>query len=489
MTADLKNRVVRGAAWFVAIKWALRLTGLISTAILARILTPEDFGTVAAVIAIAGVVDAFFDFGFDMALIKNQDADRFDYDTAWTMRILKMCGMGLAVFAVSPLVSLYAETPVLVDIAGIVGLSIAIRGLENIGLAKFQKDLDISKLFYVQVIPKLLSVVTSIALALLLRSYWALAFGMLASAIYSSAFSYVISNYRPRLSLVRANNIWSFSKWVFLRNLSRQLIKASDQLMLSGLIDKALLGKFSVSNYFAGVFTVEFIGSAGQALTPGIAQVQKDPAKLRSAFMLSVNIFFALIIPAGIGVYLTANELTLIILGPQWVEAVPLVTMLALVQMAFAISQVISNMAMMFGLNKSTALISLALTITFIGLFHLVFRQYSLNGVILWKLLLIGIEVPILLWLTAWQLKLSFADVVSIFWRPFVATALMYAAVSALPEISTLSVSLAIKSTVGAAAYVASSLALWHWFGRPDGIEKLALDMVKSRLRSQRVTR
>lgn len=89
MSSALGHRIAKSAAWMVGSRMAIRVIGLVSTVILARLLRPEDFGLVAMVMALVATMDVFGNFSFDLALIRDADAVRDHYDTVWTLSIVR----------------------------------------------------------------------------------------------------------------------------------------------------------------------------------------------------------------------------------------------------------------------------------------------------------------------------------------------------------------------------------------------------------------
>ena len=356
---ELKSKVLSGASWLLATQWVLRISGLISTAVLARVLTPADFGTVAAILALVSVTDAFFEFGLGASLIKDQNPSRSHFDSVWTLRIIKTFAMAAAVLALAPFFANYSEVENLPEMALVISTSIALKGFQNVGLFKFQKELEIKKIFLARVLPKLLGVFTSILLALYLRSFWALIYAQLALSIYTVAFSYFVSDYRPRLCLSEAGSVWSFSKWVFIKNLSRQLFGASDRLLLSGLIDKSALGNYTVSSNLTSMLSVKLFAPAGQIMTPAVAKIQDTKGRLRRVFLQTSSAYAAIVVPAGVGVLLVSDELALIVLGDQWLEAGKIIGMLAIFFTARSITSVLSNSNVILGLHRLSALLGL----------------------------------------------------------------------------------------------------------------------------------
>ncbi|MEZ5628534.1 MAG: oligosaccharide flippase family protein [Rhodocyclaceae bacterium] len=457
----------------IATRWSHRLLGLVSTMILARLLMPEDFGLVATVVATVAIMDGFFDFGFDLALIRDQNAGRPEFDAVWTLRFLKALLFGGLLMASAPWIADYANAPEVVNISLVMGLGIAFKGLENIGVVVFQKELQFDRLFRFRLFPRLLGVATTIGLALWLRSYWAIVLGSLSRYVFEVLFSYWMSDYRPRFRISGMAKLWHFSRWILVNNVSRQLFNAADRFTLAGLVSKRDLGYYTVSADVASTVTVDLMGPAGSALVPGYAKLQDEPARLRSAFLISTAVFVALITPASVGVWSLAPELTAVLLGDQWHAAAPIIGLFALVWLFYAVAENLGKFMTMSGLQDKAALIGLCRTVLFLALFYPLFQWGGISAPIILKLGLSALEMVVLFAYCSHRLDLPLAALPAMLWRPAMAAGIMALALAYLPlpaQIPTLA-ALIVKSALGATVYAGVSLALWLLSGRPAGLE------------------
>ncbi|TVT49025.1 MAG: oligosaccharide flippase family protein [Denitromonas halophila] len=479
----LRTKVLFGAVWMIATRWSHRLLGLISTMILARLLMPEDFGLVATVVAAVAIMDGFFDFGFDLALIRDQSAGRAEFDAVWTLRFLKALLFGGLLMASSPWIADYAQAPEVVNISLIMGLGIAFKGLENIGVVVFQKELQFDRLFRFRLFPRLIGVAATIGLALWLRSYWAIVLGSLSRYICEVLFSYWMSDYRPRFRITGMGKLWHFSRWILVNNVSRQLFNAIDRFTLAGLVSKRDLGYYTVSADVASTVTVDLMGPAGSALVPGYAKLQDEPARLRSAFLISTAVFIALITPASIGVWCLAPELTAVLLGDQWHAAAPIIGLFALVWLFYAIAENLGKFMTMSGMQDKAALIGLGRTALFLGLFYPLFQWGGITAPIVLKLSLSVLEMIVLFSWCSHRLALPLPALPGMLWRPAAAAGAMALALTYLPlpsEFPTLA-TLVVKSGLGALVYTLVSLVLWLLSGRPAGLEAALTSLIVHR--------
>jgi len=170
--------MIKGSIWMVAMRWTVQGIGLISTMILARLLTPADFGIVAMGMLVVGLLEIFSSLGVDLALIRNQAAEPGHYNTAWTFRVFQCTFITVLLLIFAPFAADYFGDPRVTIVIQILSLSVFFDGFENIGVVAFRKDLDFSKEFRFGVYKKLLGFVITVPLAFTLKSYWALVAGV-----------------------------------------------------------------------------------------------------------------------------------------------------------------------------------------------------------------------------------------------------------------------------------------------------------------------
>src|SRR6185503_346011 len=146
-----------GSSWMVAMRWAVRGIGLISTMILARLLTPQDFGLVAKAMLVIGMLEIMAETGQRLAIIRHSQPTRGHYDTAWTIGLIVNGTLALAMFAAAPLAELVFHEPGAVPVVRILALRTLLNGLENIGTIDFRRNMQFGKDFQYNIITKLLS--------------------------------------------------------------------------------------------------------------------------------------------------------------------------------------------------------------------------------------------------------------------------------------------------------------------------------------------
>src|SRR5262249_39693057 len=141
------HSMAQGAAWMVSMRWTIRAIGLVNSIILARILAPEDFGLVAMVTVVLGLLDSLIDAHVELALLRKREVERSLDDSAWTLQALTGAVKGLVYMGAGPLLAAYYGDPRVETIAFIIALRPAIEGFENIGQVNFRRELRFDKEF------------------------------------------------------------------------------------------------------------------------------------------------------------------------------------------------------------------------------------------------------------------------------------------------------------------------------------------------------
>ena len=153
-----------------------------------------------------GFFDVLLDLGVSAALIQHDHAGREEFSTAWTLRLAQCVVTALLLVALTPLVADYYDDPRVLYVLRVAAITVLIGGFENIGTASFLRNMELGRDFQFVLFKRLVSVACTIALAIALRSYWALILGSLVSRLVGVGASYWMSGFRPYLTLSRVSS-------------------------------------------------------------------------------------------------------------------------------------------------------------------------------------------------------------------------------------------------------------------------------------------
>jgi O-antigen/teichoic acid export membrane protein len=472
---SLTGHMVYGSFWMIAMRWAIRLTGVVSTIILARLLTPADFGIVAIAMIFVGMLELLNQSGQKLLIIRHLAPTREHYDTCWTISVLVGLVIAVAIVVLAPFTSWYFHDVRVVPVMQCLALRSALGGLENIGVTDFRRDLQFDKFFLYNVYPKLITFVITIALAFALRNYWALVAGIISSVLVSVVLSFVMHPYRPRFSLVKLNEVWSFSYWTSIRTIGWYLNIQVDQLAVGGIAGAASMGRYSVATDVAMIPTSEVNQPMVAVLYPVMAKVQSDAPRLRELY-LRVLCWSAIICAStSVGIMMVAHDLVGVLLGAKWTNLEPLMGWLALAAGLMGLSSGAYTTFDALGVPQRGAHMQwLRLFMLCIAIAPVAILTRNLELIAVTRFVVTLIFTPTLFFAVGRTIGVSPRDYGRALWRPFAAAGLMaFAILVAKPVIVAPEViRLGLTVFVGVAVFTMSLLLLWWASGRPEAAEK-----------------
>lgn len=484
--------MAKGAAWMVAFKFAQRGLGLLSTIILARLLLPDDFGVIAMALTIFALLQLLSAFGFDMAIIQRAEVTRAHLDTAWTFTFALGCVTALLLLALArPTADFYGD-PRLEGVIYLLALGAVFEGCQNIGIVAFRKDLEFHKEFWFLTGKKAASFLVAIPLAIWLRNYWALVIGMVSGQLLMTLVSYYVHPYRPRLALSAARDLLAFSSWLLVNNFCHFLTERLSHFIIGKVSGSSALGLYSMSFDLSTAPTAELMAPINRAVFPGYAKLAVDKEALKRAYLDVISPITLFAFPAGVGIAAIADPLVRVVLGPNWLETIPMIELFGLFGALAALTSNLSSVYLALGRPAIlTSLMVLRLAFLIPALFILTQAHGPIGAA--WATLAVALGYTPLAFAVALKiLALPPGALIGAIWRPLAASLGMFycvrLALSSLNGAGTLEEAAALLAGlgVGLVSYGLIIWLLWRLSGAPKAGETMALNWISQRLRLRR---
>jgi len=480
-SSDTARRAATGAGWLYGYRWLERLLDFVSVVVLARILAPDDFGLVAIAASFVAIIEGLSAFDVNKVLIRTRDDDRALYDTAWTLSSLRGVVSALIMVSIAPFVA----DPRIGTVLCVLALSPLLSGIANPRFVMFERDLVYSRLAGLTLGARVVSVSVTLLVAVVFRSYWALVVGLLAGTLMSTLLSYVLRPWRPRFSLARSSDIFSFSGWLSLTSVVTALSMETDKIIVGRLLGVADAGLYFMTQRIGVLPTRELISPLQRVLFPSFSELAPDQDRLRRAVRESINLLGSLSLPAGCGFGLVANDFVPLVLGDQWTPIIPLLTVLVpylglrgTLSMTLPCVMALGRTRLLFWVSLAYGLVHLPAFIAGTALFGLEGAIWSIVGAgALYWLLSAGMLRE--------TLGLTLGEILIQLRRPLGAVAVMVGVVGGLGAFTPLGLSpqggswlsLMAKTLVGAAVFCGTQYGIWRLEGRPAGIERRLLQL------------
>ncbi len=328
---DLKGRSVRGGAVTLAaqgIKFAL---GLGSTVVLARLLTPADFGLVAMVTALTGFVAMFKDAGLSLATVQRDEIDHAQVSTLFWINVAASVALMLVLAALAPAIAWFYGRPELVAVTVAIAATFVLGGLTPQHAALLKRQMRFTALAVKDITAMAFGMVVGVTLAWLGARHWALVAMGATSSLVAAVMVWGLTGWMPGLPrrgagvrpmLVFGGNLTAAK---FVGRLSHKV----DTILIGWHWGAGALGLYHKAYALMTLPISKIFEPLGNVTVPALSRLQDDPARYRQYYLKAVNSVAWLTMPLVALLAAAAGPIILLVLGPQWEGAIPIFKILA----------------------------------------------------------------------------------------------------------------------------------------------------------------
>jgi len=384
----LARRVRSAVNWNVSSSLIEQLISFARSVVLARILVPEDFGLFGMALTIVAALNALTTIGLDRTIVANKfatsDELKAHLDTVWTAELIRSFVVAVLVSASAfPMSRFYGQSQLKVIIP-FLGLTSLVQGFQNIGLTILRKQISFARIFWYELATNLSGVSLTIALAVVMRSAWALVIGLLLTAALGVIFSYIFHSYRPCLALekIAFRRALSLGKFTLVIAVASYVSNMADNVMVGRLLGTVALGNYSLAFNIASAPIIIVVFTLGKVLFPAYAEITaQSPKRLELAFTKVFNISSMILLMIAVPVFLLAGEIVQLLFGNKWTTAGTVLRVLALAIPLRGLSLIISTV--FWGLNrpKDVAVGRTLEAVVFLAVLYPLITTFGLPGV------------------------------------------------------------------------------------------------------------
>ena len=320
---DLKRRTISSGFVTIAGQAAKFFLTLGSTMVLARLLTPRDFGLVAMVMTVVSFLRVFKEAGLSIATVQKERITQAQVSNLFWINIGVSSLVGLILGASAWVIAKFYHTPRLVPIALLLSLTFIINGSTVQHQALLKRQMRFKALAVIEVVSMAFGVLVGITLAALGYGYWSLVWSILSTEAAGLVLTWSISHWRPQLPMRKSGvgSMVRFGAHQTAADLALSIARGSDNLLIGRFFGSTALGLYSRASVLLVRPLEHFLGPIEAVIIPALSRLQSQPQRYRSTF-LHVYQSVALIAFLGAGLLLAlARPLTLVLLGPKWEQA------------------------------------------------------------------------------------------------------------------------------------------------------------------------
>ena len=397
-----KKIAVTGFGWMTLLRISGRGLTIAKTAILARILSPVDFGQFGAAALSLSLFEVLTETGVNQALIYSDKKVEELVNPAWTVAIVRGVIISILIGLSAWPVSIFFSDSNLIKLILVLSLVPLIKGFINPMTVEFIKELQFEKETIFRLTLLIIDGLTTIISAVFLKSALAFAIAMIIAGAAEVILSFLYFKIRPRLSFSREYlaEIMNYGKWVTLSGIGYWFSTELDDFVAGKAFGMKTLGIYQAAYKISTLPVTEIAGSVNQVSFPVMSKLKEDRLKFWKIFMGSIGVIGGIGMIGGLVLWIWPSEVVLILLGDKWLEAVPLIRILAVFGVVRSIESGIQPVFLASGRPKVATIGNFIKVITLIfGLLFLV--PLGIEG-IAWAALLSGVGVIPYYW---WELR------------------------------------------------------------------------------------
>ncbi|MFH1971049.1 MAG: lipopolysaccharide biosynthesis protein [Patescibacteria group bacterium] len=318
------KQTLKGISWLGALRLITRAFTFVRLAILARLLTPGEFGLFGIATLVLAFLEIITETGINVFFI--QDEGKLDeyLDTAYVISIIRGILISLLIIIITPLIARFFNAEGSKPLLYFIALIPFIRGFINPSSVKFQKELEFNKEFYFRTGIFFADSLVAIIAAIYLRSASSLVWGMIAGVIVEVLVSQLFIKPQPKIifNFKKLKKVFDRGKWVTASSFLQYLFANTDSSVIGRIMNSTYLGYYQMAYKISTLPITEISNVFYNVTFPVFSKFQNDKERLRRAFLKSTSAIALTAVPLGLVIYIFAKEIVLIVLGNEWMQVV-----------------------------------------------------------------------------------------------------------------------------------------------------------------------
>ncbi len=342
----LKDKTVKGTIWSATDAFLGQGVTFIVGLILARLLSPEEYGLIGIVTIFTTILLCVVDSGFSQALIRKLNVTEDDYSTLFIVNMIMSALMYALLFIGAPAIARFFERPQLVGLCRVMGLLLIFQALSIVQYTILSRNVDFKTKTKASVIAAALSGVIGIAMAYIGYGVWALVAQLLSKQLIFSVCLWLLNKWWPKLrfSIESFKYMWGFGWKLLLSVLLNNIWNQLYQTVVGKFYSPATLGQYSRSKEYAMIFSSNLTNIVQRVSYPVLSQVQEDKTRMVGAYrrVIKTTMFVTAVIMISMGAI--AEPLIYCLIGPQWYIAATFLPLICISMSLYPLHAINLNM-------------------------------------------------------------------------------------------------------------------------------------------------
>ncbi len=394
----IKEKAIKGVSWSFIDNIANSGITFLVGIILARILSPAEFGLIGMITIFIAVSNSIVDSGFSSALIRKVKTKDIDYNTVFYFNLCLGIGLYLILFFSAPAISRFFKEPILISIMRVMGIILIINAFGIVQRTLLVKEVDFKTQTKISLIASIISGFVGIAMALKGFGVWSLVGQQISRQLLNSIFLWVFNTWRPALEFSKESfhELFGFGSKLLISGLIDTIYNNIYYLIIGKFYSAVQLGQYTRAEQFSSIFSTNLTNVVQRVSYPVLCSIQDDDERLKLAYQRVIKATMLVTFACMLGLAAIAKPLILLLIGVKWMPAVPFLQIICFAGMLQPLHAINLNMLMVKGrsdlflrleiIKKSIAVIPIYLGIFYgiefmlWGSVFLSFAAYLLNS-------------------------------------------------------------------------------------------------------------
>lgn len=365
---SLGQRTFSGFIWTFTSRLGTRLSIFVVSIVLARLLTPADFGLVALIAVFFSISASLVDSGFTLALIREKTISQKDKTTVFYINIFISIILYIILWFAAPYIASFFDQPQLIWLARIMGLDIIFKAISIVQRAVFTQSLRFKLLSTIDISVSILTGIVAVILAYKGMGVWALAIKYFLSSLFVSIMFFIVNPWLPS-GFINKNSfdrLFGFGSKLLITGMINMFFNNIYNLVIGKLFSPEILGFYDRAMNFYNQSISTVLIAVQQVTYPILSKVQDDPKRLKLAHQKLININAFINFPIATILFFTAEPIIVVLLGNKWLETIPFLQLLSLSGLIAHLGSINNNLFKVIGrsdLFLKTSVIGKVITI------------------------------------------------------------------------------------------------------------------------------
>lgn len=363
-----KKNVFTNLIWRFAERCGAEFLQILVSVILARILAPEAFGTIALLLVFSNILQVFVDSGLGNALIQKKDADDLDFSSVFYFNIFVCLVLYSALFFSAPFIADFYDNPELTPLVRVLGLTVVISGVKNVQQAYISRTMQFKKFFITSLGGVIAAAVISIAMALTGFGIWALIAQKIINLAAATVLMWLTVSWRPRLifSWTRLKGLISYGWKLLASSLIDTVYRELSKLIIGKKYSESDLAFYNQGNQYPNLIAININTAIDSVIFPVMSQGQNDPARVKSMTRRAMKTGIYIMAPLMMGLAFTAPNVVSVVLTDKWLPCVPYMCIFCITFMFYPLHT--TNLNAIKAMGRSDLFLKLEIAKKIVGL-------------------------------------------------------------------------------------------------------------------------